>query len=178
MKTLEQIEIIWSSLESSSYTKKTTLIKEINDQVIDSSIIFKHIIIGKEKNEVIEEFKVYRNYFTSLVRRFKWNLQIRAQVNKCYLNKKKILNQEHLDFLKEGVCRINQHPHKVSSIKSKLLSSYGDLRNVSDSTIRRSLKMKLNMSFKKLSIMNPKTFITDNFDKMIQSATLLKILPN
>ena len=69
------------------------MIKKIN-----SSIIFKHIIIGKGKNEVIKEFKVDRNYFTSLVRRFKRNLQIRAQVNKCYLNKKKILKQEHLDF--------------------------------------------------------------------------------
>ena len=38
--------------------------------------------------------------------------------------------------------------------------------------------MKLNMSFKKLSIINSKTFIADNFDKMIQSATLLKILPD
>ena len=36
--------------------------------------------------------------------------------------------------------------------------------------------MQLNMSYKKMNVINPKTLISDNFDKMIQSASLLKVL--
>ena len=88
---------------------------------------------------------------------------------------KRILTAEHLEFLREAICKINSSPQKVSSLKHKLLSNFEGLKDISDSTIR-SLKAQFNMSYRKITIMNQKALISEKIDKMIRSGALLKIL--
>ena len=128
------------------------------------------------KDEISKQFKVSPSYVRTLSRKFVANSKIRAQANRCHLNKKRILKAEHLEFLREAICQINSSPQKVSSLKHKLLSNFEGLKDISDSTVRRSLKAQLNMSYRKITVMNPKALISEKIDKMIRSGALLKIL--
>ena len=148
----------------------------MNPQNEDASIIYYYIIMKKSKNQIQKENKFSKQYVESLIKRFERNWIIRKRANRCILNKKKKLSCEHLDFLKEILSKVISYPHRVSSLKTRLLHNFEDLKEVSDSTLRRNLRKQLNMSSKKLTIMNPKTLAPDSFNKMVQSAALLKAL--
>ena len=132
----------------------------------------------KLKNQIQQETKFSKQYVESLIKRFERNWIIRKHANSCFLNKKKKLSSEHFDFLKEILSKVTSYPHKVFSLKARLLHNFEDLKEVYESTLRRNLRKKLNMSFKKLTIMNSKTLAPDSFNKMMQSAALLKALSN
>ena len=152
------------------------VISQNNDQNLDASIIWSSIILKMGKDEISKQFKVSPSYVRTLSRKFVANSKIRAQANRCHFNKKRILTAEHLEFLREAICQINSSPQKVSSLKHKLLSNFEGLKDISDSTVRRSLKAQLNMSYMKITVMNPKALISEKIDKMIRSGALLKIL--
>ena len=146
-----------------------------NDQ---ACLVYDHIILNKTYKVISEERNVWVNKIASTIKRFQRNLKMRALANRRFLNKKKKLSQQHLDFLKELLSGISSVPLKVSSIKNRLETNFEEMQNVSESTIRRDLKARLNMSYKRMSIVNPKNLTNENVWRMIQSATLLKILSN
>ena len=80
--------------------------------------------------------------------------------------------------MKEVLSGVRSIPQKVSSLKLKFEQNFEEMKNISEFTVRRSLKKRMKMSYKKMSVMNPKILIPENFRKMTQSAALLKILPS
>ena len=121
-----------------------------NYQLGDANIIYDYTMMNKTKDQIASETGVWKGTVNSLIKR--------------------------INILKEVLSRVGQFPHWVSSLKWKLLNNFKELKEISDSTIRRNLRNKLNMSFKRMIVMNPKSLIPESFSKMIQSASLLKIL--
>ena len=78
--------------------------------------------------------------------------------------------------MKEILSGVGSIPQKVSSLKLKLEQNFEEIKNMSESTVRRSLKKSLKISYKKISVMNQNNLIPEKFRKMAQSAALLKIL--
>ena len=146
-----------------------------NDQ---ACLVYDHIILNKTYKVISEELNVWVNKIASTIKRFQRNLKMRAHANRRFINKKKKLSQQHLDFLKEFLSGISSVPLKVSSIKNRLEKNFEEMQNVSESTIRRDLKARLNMNYKRMSLVNPKNLTNENVWRMIQSATLFKILSN
>ena len=66
--------------------------------------------------------------------------------------------------------------YTVELVKKKLLENFNDLGKVSLSTVRRTMKKRLRLSYKKVSKWEPKILTQSHFRKMLKSALLLQKL--
>ena len=66
----------------------------------------------------------------------------------------------------------------VDYVRQSLTKSFEELKEVSASTISRTLKHRWGMSYKKLSKANPKIFNEEKYRQILQSAALLQKLRN
>ena len=64
----------------------------------------------------------------------------------------------------------------LSFVQRSLLDKFDDIEYVSKTTISKTLKQNLKMSYKKLSKVNIRAFKKENITKMLQSAALLQTL--
>ena len=155
------------------FNNQTWFNNETNE---DADFIDEHIILNKSNEEISKEHNININQVSSTIKRFKRNSKLRARLNRRFLNKKEELKNSHLDFMKGVLSGVGSITQKVSSLKLKLEQNFEEMKNISESTVRRSLKKSMKMSYKKMSAMNLKNLIPENFRKMTQSSALLKIL--
>ena len=86
------------------------------------------------------------------------------------------MKAEHIDWLKTYLESQRNSRVVARPIKQELGQKYPDILNISESTIKRTLKSKFNYSYKKLSHRNVKSIQQDNVRKYIQSAALINRL--
>ena len=67
-------------------------------------------------------------------------------------------------------------PVTVQSVQKKLLESFEDLGSVSMSTVKRTIKYRLHLSYKKLSKYEIRFLSQTHFRRMIISSILLRKL--
>ena len=110
------------------------------------------------------------------IKEFNKNLKIRALVNRKYLNKPKLLNQGHSEYLLKRWCYPFAKPYTLNELSGMLANEYKDLGRVSNSTISRVLRYELSMGYRKLSNINQKMKEKQEVSKLAKSALLLKRL--
>ena len=70
----------------------------------------------------------------------------------------------------------NAIPMTLIIFQRSLLDKFDDIEYVSKTTISKTLKQNLKMSYKKISKIKIKTFKKENITNMLQSAALLQTL--
>ena len=110
------------------------------------------------------------------IAQFRKSLKKRSNTNLKYLEKKRLLQNNHLEFINNLITSQNGYPLTIYDVSLKLQEEFEDIVNVSKSTIRRRLKKDLKMSYKKVTKVNPNLFLATNITKMTKCAWVLKKL--
>ena len=104
--------------------------------------------------------------------KFRKNLKTIKVNNRRFLGKKKKLDQEKQnlirDYLKENQFRL----YKLNDIRLHLLKNTGDQWQVSNSTIWRVMKKEMGMSFKRVNKVHPSIITEETWRKMAESLSI------
>ena len=80
----------------------------------------------------------------------------RNKVNQKFLNKSHILSDKHWEFIKEIVSKPLEAPLTLGKILELLKAKYDEWNGVSSETLRKFIKSKVKMSFKRISLIEQK----------------------
>ena len=131
-------------------------------------IIYMHFYQGLSQKEIAFKLDVRISDVRIYVKDYRRHLRARAITNSKFLGKKRLLNEEHIEYLRQEIG--NQHDVMLTlgSMKGKLGQRFQQLKNLSKSTISRYLKMSLNLSYKKMSTVGVKMSEKESALKMVR----------
>ena len=122
-----------------------------NLDAVQLSWIFDVQYLRMSIEEAAEKHLIDKSQVKGWINEFNKNLKIRSLANRRYLNKSKLLNQTHNQYLLKRWCCPFAKPYTLNELSEKLANEFTDLGKVSNSTISRVLKNELSMGYRKLS---------------------------
>ena len=162
----EELQVMNDSKESS-----------YNDlQEAEQSCIFDCIYLQKSIEESSQNNSVCKSQVKKWIKNFKSRLQLRNITNRRFLNKSRLLEQEHKDYLFSLWSTQFAKPYTLNELSIKLSDTFKEQPKVSASTISRALRNDLQMSYRKLWKITPKYKEKHEVSKLAKSAILLKRL--
>ena len=127
------------------------------------SCIFDVIYWQKSINEASQSNSVNKSLEKALI---KSCLQLRMTINRKFMNKSKLLMQEHKDYLFSLWSSFFARPYILTELSSKLSNKFKELPKISTSTISRVLRNDLWISYRKLWNITPKFKERDEASKL------------
>ena len=92
------------------------------------------------------------------------------------MNKSHILSDNHWEFIKEIVSKPLEAPLTLREILKLLKAKYDEWNWVLSEILRKFVKSKVKMSFKRISLIEQKTTTASNFRKALRVAWVIKTL--
>ena len=122
---------------------------EIELEALSEILYFK-----KSVPSVCSKFKLYRKKLERLMKLFKRNFRKLKADNRRFHNKRKKLQEDHIEFIR-SYCEDKKGQYfTLENIKIEVLNRFKDLSNLSLATISAWLKRDLNLRFKKTNKVN------------------------
>ena len=103
---------------------------------------------------------------------FKKNLRKIHQNNRRFLNKRIKLDHSKLQIIEDYCTKFRFSALTLGDLKRYLIEKVGGAWNISESTISRALRTKLNMTYKKINKVHPTTASNSNKQKLIEAAAI------
>ena len=143
---------------------------------VKRSCLFHTQYLRSSIEEVSEKFDVPLNLIKKWINEFTKNLRLRNSANRKYLNKSKLIEDNHKTYLFKHWNSPFSKPCTLNELCEKLTNEFPELNRVSKSTISRTLKDDLSIGFRKLWNVSPKLKDVQEVSKLAKSALLLKRL--
>ena len=124
----------------------------------------------------MNNYPITNNGFNRVIQCFNKWIKIRRKYNKRFLNKETKFSDYHINFIQSKVNTKPSFPIAVKEIWNELESSFDNIENAWQSTISRSMKNKLKLSYKKFSKTNAKNFRYESMIGILKSSWLLSLL--
>ena len=176
-------ELSWALAEKSDYAEDNlflfpTCIRWKRIPIESKFEIVSFYLLGKLSNKSISYLiKLEVDQIKWVIKHFQQACKNRSQINRTEtVRGRQKLKAEHIDWLKTYLESQRNSRVVARSIKQEVGQKYPDILNISESTIKRTLKSKFNYSYKKLSHRNIKLIQQGNVRKYIQSAALINRL--
>ena len=127
------------------------------------------VIINKTSiSSVAFLHKVKASYVRKVVARFKSNIKKKNQWNWRFLNKRKKITDELIEYICDYWNSKEGKIYTLNDIKLFIDTKYSKEEQVSTSTISKILKLKLGMSYKRMNVLNSSINMKENLNKIIE----------